>query len=156
MGITKLYENWLSDEKGMGNDMDMPKLSNRQMQGRTRVQDEDTIVMDTPEWLVAIPHTYRAAMYWTNKCGANWDTGAKSQGDRFFNMYNEQGPLFIIQDKVGGNCYQLHIEAGILVDGNGGQVNCSDIFPDNPELYDAIFSHISRDQKEMFYNMCGM
>lgn len=56
------------------------------------------IVYDSPEWRIAVPHTYQADEKLGEGC--KWCTaGAFGNGEYYFNSYSESGPLWINFDK---------------------------------------------------------
>lgn len=134
---------------------DTTGFSNRQLKGKTRVSTEDTLILDTPEWTVVIPHTHRAACYWGK--GAHWCTAlGNGGGEKFFNRYTKNGDLIIIHDKEENMKYQLHINLGMFYDQNDHGVNCGDFFSANPEVLEAIESHITPEEQRAFSQLCGM
>lgn len=57
-------------------------------------EDDYEIVYDTPEWKIAVPHTYQASEKLGKGC--KWCTaGAFRNGESYFNDYTRSGPLWI-------------------------------------------------------------
>ena len=57
-------------------------------------EDDYDIVYDTPEWKIAVPHTYPASEKLGKGC--KWCTaGAFRNGESYFNDYTRSGPLWI-------------------------------------------------------------
>lgn len=134
---------------------DNSNYSKRQLAGKTRISSEDTMIMDTPEWTIVVPHSYRASCYWGK--GANWSTCERTpEGEAFFNKYKRNGDLIIIKDKTQNQMYQLQISTGMFFNQYNKQINCSEFFAENPEIYDMIYSSITPDEKREFNNLCSM
>lgn len=126
-------------------------LSKRQLKGQTRIESEDTLILDSPEWTIVIPHTHRAAIYWSKN--SFWDTAMKHE-DVWFNEYNKRGNLYIMWDKSNNKGYQLHIETNSLFDDKNGIVIPIDFFGSNHTLFNAIYLHLdSGDKRAAFIDM---
>lgn len=167
MGIVKLFEDFhefdgemspnhmMPNHHYMGKPMETKGFSNRQLAGKTRIAEEDTMLLDTPEWTIVIPHTHRASCYWGKD--ANWETAKKGeQGEMYFDRYTKNGDLIIIHDKSANMKYQLHINLGLFFDQDVRAVDCGDFFSANPEVLEAIESHITPKEQGSFSQLCGM
>ena len=167
MGIVKLFEDFhefdgemspnhmMPNHHSMGKPMETKGFSNRQLAGKTRIAEEDTTLLDTPEWTIVIPHTHRASCYWGK--GAHWDTAvAGTNGEACFDTFNKKGDLIIIIDKETGMKYQMHINHKLFFDQNDRAVDCGDFFSVHPEIYDAIETHITPEEQRLFSQLCGM
>lgn len=62
-------------------------------------------VYEDNEWVVYIPHTYAAS----RKIGGDTHWCTASSDDRYFNMYTNEGPLYVNIQKSDGSKYQFHI-----------------------------------------------
>jgi hypothetical protein len=120
------------------------ELSKRQLKGITRIHSEDTILLNSEEWTVIIPHTHRNAVYWSK--GAKWDTTTPND-DLFFNMYKKRGDLIIIHDKLNGIKYQLHAEDRLFFNGDNVEVNPLQFFKYRKEVCDSIMNHLETPKK---------
>lgn len=126
-------------------------LSNRQKQGKTRIEPEDTLVLNSPEWTIVIPHTHRAAIHWSKD--ALWDT-AMQNDDTWFNAFNKEGNLYIIWDKLKNKGYQLLIERKMFFDETNHPVNPSEFFLEHREVFNAIYVHLnSHDKQKQFISI---
>ena len=126
-------------------------LSNRQKQGKTRIKSEETILLDTQEWFIVIPHTHRSAIYWSQN--AAWDTSVKND-DRCFNAYNDKGNLYIIRNKCSTKAYQFHIESKAFFNDMNIPVNPLEFFTENHDVFNAIYIHLnSHDKQKQFINI---
>lgn len=70
-------------------------------------------VYEDSNWLILTPLTKEAAIYYGKN--TEWCTAA-SQGENYFNYYNNQGPLYINIDKRNNTKYQFHFESGQYMD----------------------------------------
>ena len=126
-------------------------LSNRQMQGTTRIKSEDTLILDNSKWTVVIPHTHRSAIYWSRN--ADWDTAMRTD-DTWFNLYYKRGNLYIIWDKSKNEGYQLHIETKSFFNDMNIPVNPLEFFTENHDVFNAIYIHLnSHDKQKEFINI---
>jgi len=119
-------------------------LSNRKLKGITRIHSEDTIILNSEEWTIVIPHTHRNATYWSK--GAKWDT-ATPNDDLFFTMYKKRGDLIIILDKLNGIKYQLHSEDRLFFNGDNVEVNPLQFFKYRKDLFNIILNHLEIPKK---------
>lgn len=79
-------------------------------------KDEADKVYEDEDWIVVIPKTQAAAMYWGKD--TKWCTAADSKNN-MFNTYNKKGPLFIAINKHNPKeKYQACFEAGEYKDIN--------------------------------------
>jgi hypothetical protein len=132
----------------MENSRDPRGLSNRQKQGKTRIESEETILLDTQEWFIVIPHTHRSAIYWSQN--AAWDTSVKNN-DRCFNAYNNKGNLYIIRNKYSTKAYQFHIESKAFYDDQNVRIDPLRFFTEYKPTFNAIFIHLeSFDRQKEF------
>jgi hypothetical protein len=120
------------------------ELSNRQLKGITRIHSEDTILLDSEEWTIIVPHTHRNAVYWSK--GAHWDT-ANPKDDLFFKMYKKRGDLIIIHDKLNGIKYQLHVKDKLFFNQDDVEVNPLQFFKYRKEIFNVILNHLETPQK---------
>ena len=70
------------------------------------------IVFEDASWKIVIPKTFAAAVKWGKHTA--WDTSNAREGERYFNYYNERGPLYIIINKETKEKYQYHKDAGLF------------------------------------------
>ena len=128
-------------------------LSKRQLKGKTRIKFEETFVVDSPEWVVVVPHTHRAAIHWSKN--AHWDTGIKHD-DIWFNEYNKRGDLYIMWNKSTNKGYQLHVETKSLFDDKNSPVRPQELFSRNPKIFCAIYLHLKPGKnRNDFVDMLG-
>ena len=126
-------------------------LSKRELKGQTRIISEDTLILDSPEWTIVVPHTHRSAIHWSKN--AHWDTAMKTD-DSWFNEYNAKGNLYIMWDNHNNKGYQLHIETKSLFDDKNRLVIPIDFFGSNNTLFNAIYLHLkSGDTRAAFIDM---
>jgi hypothetical protein len=70
------------------------------------------VVFENASWKIVIPKTFAAAVKWGKHTA--WDTANAREGERYFNYYNERGPLYIIINKETKEKYQYHKDAGLF------------------------------------------
>ena len=75
-------------------------------------------ILDSPTWLVIIPHTFEALV--TYGKGTKWSPAHPSQGKPYFDMYNKQGHFIIFINKKTGEKYLAHED--VTVDSNDRQI----------------------------------
>lgn len=99
-----------------------------------------TTIFDSPSIMVTIPHTHEVACKLSS--GARWCTGlADKQGSKFFELYNNRGPLFIILDKKTGEKFQMHLESNLFLDSNDRPIDAEAFFAEYPEASAAIMGY---------------
>lgn len=125
-------------------------------------EDDYDIVYDTPEWKIAVPHTYAASEKLGTGC--RWCTaGAFGDGPGFYNKYTKYGPLWVNFDmRQGETCpmdkkeypytrYQFLFEYrnyyGELMDSNDDRIHFSEI--DMPEEVVAFYEEKDERYKEV-------
>lgn len=97
-------------------------------------EDDYDIVYDTPDWKIAVPHTYEASEKLGQGC--RWCTaGAYRNGLSYYNQYTNQGPLWINFDMRKGETsptnskeypytrYQFCFESGDFRDSDDESIN---------------------------------
>jgi hypothetical protein len=129
-------------------------LSNRQIKGQTNIEEESSVLLDDESFTVVIPHSHRAAIYWSK--GANWDTSDRNT-DVYFTKYNDIGELFIIHDKTNGNKFQLHVSTDTLADSNNRIINCAEFFANShyEPVYNAIYEYTLPENRQHLISVCG-
>ena len=80
-------------------------------------------VYEDDEWVVYVPHSHEAARRGGE--GTHWCTA--SENDRFYNMYSNQGPLYINIRKSDGAKFQFHFETDQFMDANDTSAQLNDI-----------------------------
>ena len=80
-----------------------------------RIKSEATKMYEDDEWLVIVPHTKEASIYYGK--GTQWCTAAEKSYNAF-DEYNEEGPLFININKKTNKKYQFHFESHQFMDEN--------------------------------------
>ena len=80
-------------------------------------------VYEDDEWVVYVPHSHEAARRGGE--GTHWC--AASENDRFYNMYSNQGPLYINIRKSDGAKFQFHFETDQFMDANDTSAQLNDI-----------------------------
>lgn len=123
-------------------------LSNRQKQGKTRIKSEETILLDTQEWFIVIPHTHMSAVYWSR--GAAWDTAQRGI-DIWFNAYTKKGNLYIIRNKTTTIAYQFHMQTKAFYDDQNNYVDPLQFFTTHKILFNTIFDHLETFDKQKVF-----
>ena len=130
--------------------------------GKGGPEDEYDIVYNTPEWKIAVPHTYEASVKLGYGC--RWCTaGAFGDGPGYYRKYTSYGPLWINFDmRKGETCpmdkkeypytrYQFLFEYrnyyGELMDSDDDRIHFSDI--DMPEEVVAFYEEKDERYKEV-------
>lgn len=74
------------------------------------------VVYEDEEWIVYVPNDYETSCKLSSN--TEWCTGISSKGDDYYyNMYSNQGPLYILHNKKDGNDkYQFHFESSQFMD----------------------------------------
>lgn len=80
-----------------------------------RIKSEATKMYEDDEWLVIVPHTKEASIFYGK--GTQWCTAAEKSYNAF-DEYNEEGPLFININKKTNKKYQFHFESHQFMDEN--------------------------------------
>ena len=109
----------------------------------TNTKDFEEVYKDQ-EYVVEKPLTYE----WVNKkYGKNtrWDNASSSQGEYYFNMYNDKGDLYILRKKDSDKPEaQFFIKKGKVeevYDPSSRVYDYKKVFGDNPKL-EAFFKKI--------------
>jgi len=130
------------------------QLSKRQLKGMTRIPEEDTIIFDSKDWIMIIPHTHRSAIYWGE--GTLWDTSYRGES-MWFDSYNRQGNLIIIKNKENPQqLFQFQIETGLFFNANNEAVIFKEFFLQHEELKGAVIQHIQNQKETLnkFESLC--
>lgn len=80
-------------------------------------------VYEDNEWAVYVPHSHAAARRGGE--GTHWCTA--SENGRYYNMYSNQGPLYINIRKSDGAKFQFHFETNQFMDANDTSAQLNDI-----------------------------
>ena len=80
-------------------------------------------VYEDNEWAVYVPHSHAAARRGGE--GTHWCTA--SENGRYYNMYSNQGPLYINIRKSDGAKFQFHFETDQFMDANDTSAQLNDI-----------------------------
>lgn len=80
-------------------------------------------VYEDDEWVVYVPHSHEAARRGGE--GTHWCTA--SENDRYYNMYSNQGLLYINIRKSDGAKFQFHFETDQFMDANDTSAQLNDI-----------------------------
>jgi hypothetical protein len=121
-------------------------LSNGQVDDIARVPEEDVIVYDSDDWIIVIPKTHNAAIYWGQN--SEWDTSWKG-GKMWFDIYSASGDLIIIKHKHNPDQhYQFHIEKKLFFDRKNISVIFAEFFSQHIHLREAVI-HYLQDNKEI-------
>ena len=80
-------------------------------------------VYEDNEWLVYVPHSHAAARRGGE--GTHWCTA--SENDYYYNIYSNQGPLYINIRKSDGAKFQFHFESSQFMDANDKPVRLNEI-----------------------------
>lgn len=105
------------------------------------------LMVSDGDWEVWTPKTWEGSCYLGglySDTQAFWDTCAISGNPRWFDMYNERGPLYVIVNRNTGEKYQAHFETDSFYDEKdhniGGIDGLHDFCIDKPGLYEFFFS----------------
>ena len=108
--LSELIE-WVKD---LSDDFKPVRKQSKAKAGLEKVYEDD-------EWVVYVPHSHEAARRGGE--GTHWCTA--SENDRYYNMYSNQGLLYINIRKSDGAKFQFHFETDQFMDANdtSAQVN---------------------------------
>lgn len=84
-----------------------------------KIRSETEVFYNGPEGMILIPKTEEASCFWGK--GTRWCTAATSSNN-YFDMYNRQGPLYIVMPKDGTK-WQLHTQSKQFLDSNDRPFN---------------------------------
>lgn len=84
----------------------------KQLEKKIIENNEVTILFNSSELKIAIPHTEQAATFYGRN--TKWCTAAKT--GNMFESYNADGPLYVILDKKNNRRWQLHFETKQYMD----------------------------------------
>ena len=118
------------------------ELQNQNLQSNTEKEKEikegAKKVFENDEWAIIVPDTEEAACYYGK--GTKWCTAGNTNNQ--FDYYNRQGTLYILINKQDpSEKFQFHFESSQFMDVMDRQINISDFFNDNSEVYD-FFSNV--------------
>ena len=108
-----------------------------------------TVVVDTENCKVVIPHTEEAAVYFGRN--TQWCTSARR--NNMFASYNKDGPLFIVLKKSTNQRWQFHLQSGQFMDENDEEItNWSSIPKEalDKSLYQAEFNKGNIDETYLY------
>lgn len=94
---------------------------------------EAIVLADTDVLKVVIPRTHKAACWWGKN--TQWCTAARDS-PRAFDIYNQQGPLYVVLQKETNRRWQLHFESAQFMDETDAPIELWSRFP--MEAFDAI------------------
>ena len=80
-------------------------------------------VYEDDEWVVYVPHSHEAAR--RGGAGTCWCTA--SENDYYYNMYSNQGPLYINIRKSDGVKFQFHFETNQFMNADDASVHLNEI-----------------------------
>lgn len=97
-------------------------------------------VYEDDEWIVYIPHSFKAS----RKIGGDtrWCTAA-SNGQKRFDYYTKQGPLYVNIRKSDGEKFQFHFETESFMDKNDMHINLKNLNLQNGivDFYGNIYQY---------------
>lgn len=113
---------------------EMLNEKNEELRRLQEAQEGGEIIYDGKDIKIIKAINREGACYYGQ--GTKWCTAAKK--DNLFNLYNRDGPLFIIQPKNLGNNkkekYQIHFESASFMDEKDNRVNFFELVKKYPEL----------------------
>jgi hypothetical protein len=123
---------------------------------------EYKIIYNTPEWVIAVPHSYEASKYLSTGC--KWCTAnAYGNGEYYYKEYTRKGNLYINFDKRRSEVcpvdnkeypykrYQLMFEEDEFKDSRNESFSLDEI--DMPEEVIDFYGEISEDYKDKLLYM---
>ena len=110
--LSELIE-WVKD---LSDDFKPVRKQSKAKAGLEKVYEDD-------EWVVYVPHSHEAARRGGE--GTHWCTA--SENDRYYNMYSNQGLLYINIRKSDGAKFQFHFETDQFMDANDTSAQLNDI-----------------------------
>ena len=94
--------------------IDDPEQATSKSDEKRKIKDRGAEkVYEDNTWLVIVPHTKEAAIYYGK--GTQWCTAATSSHN-YFGSYNKHGNLYININKQNGQKYQFHFESKQFMD----------------------------------------
>jgi hypothetical protein len=93
--------------------IDNPEQATSKSDETRRLKEGAEKVYEDNEWLILIPKTKEAAIYYGK--GTRWCTAAE-RGQNYFDYYNKDGNLYININKTDGEKYQFHFESDSFMD----------------------------------------
>jgi len=110
--------------KNLINTDDESNLSNTEIEKLVKSKEAEK-VWETDNCYVYKVFTHRAACYYGK--GTRWCTASKDD-DTYFKQYSQQGPLFIIIDKIDtDNKYQFHMQSESFADQDDRMLDSGEI-----------------------------
>lgn len=137
MRFKTIYDvnDYLNDESNYKEESARQKL--RRVQNFVRKTDlieNANKVFDGNDWVVYIPKTYEASCKLGR--GTTWCT-ATTQSDRYYNLYSDDGPLYININKHNPDeKYQFHFPSEQFMDKNDVEIDVLEFLQNNEELLD--------------------
>ena len=137
MRFKTIYDvnDYLNDESNYKEESARQKL--RRVQNFVRKTDlikDANKVFDGNDWVVYIPKTYEASCKLGR--GTTWCT-ATTQSDRYYNLYSDDGPLYININKHNPDeKYQFHFPSEQFMDKNDVEIDVLEFLQNNEELLD--------------------
>jgi hypothetical protein len=127
------------------------ELQNQNLQSNTEKEKEikegAEKVFENNEWVIIVPDTEEAACYYGK--GTKWCTAGNSHNQ--FDYYNRQGTLYILINKQDpSEKFQFHFESSQFMDVMDRQIEISDFFNENSEVYDFFLNEIDN----LEFTMC--
>lgn len=80
-----------------------------------KAKNDIEVLFDDDNWLVLIPRSMEASMYWGSD--TKWCTATRNEENNMYEHYTENGPLFININKQTGEKYQFHFGDNEFNDG---------------------------------------
>ncbi len=116
----------------------------KEVQLSKQAAEEGEMVYEDKYITIIHPTTEAASCYYGR--GTKWCTAALVS-DNMFNLYNDDGPMYIItpkKPKHTGEKYQLHLGSGSLMDEKDEEVAPRKFLETYPSLYEVLPSIIER------------
>lgn len=80
-----------------------------------KAKNDIKVLFDDDNWLVLIPRSMEASMYWGSN--TKWCTATRNEENNMYERYTENGPLYININKQTGEKYQFHFGNNEFNDG---------------------------------------
>lgn len=102
------------------------------------VRPQSRMLVETDEWLVGIPLTWRAMAWWG--ASSEWCTVSDEAA---FELYTRQGPLVVFHNRGGEGCWMLHPATGEFRDRWNKRAGWRGFVMRNPTVTGAILSALN-------------
>lgn len=115
--LRDVLDPYLNDPNASAHETSKSMRIRKIKEGAEKVYEDD-------QWAVFVPHTWEASCYYGK--GTRWCT-AFDATDRFFNSYNEIGPLYININRQTKQKWQFHFETQTFCNAGDESVSLDDV-----------------------------